>query len=85
MSVTVVDAKTIEDNLPFILKWSKNPKTNGGAINPGWKQQTEIDRFLELVENTPSILNDARFIQMESIEHDVFYLRVKARLQSMKK
>ena len=85
MSVTVVDSKTIEDNLPFILKWSKNPRNNGGAINPGWKQQTEIDRFLELVENTPSILNDARFIQMESIEHDVSYLRVKARLQSMKK
>ena len=85
MSVTIVDAKTIEDNLPFILKWSKNPIGNGEAINPGWKQQTEIDRFLELVESTPSILNDARFIQMESIEHDVNYLRVKARLQSMKK
>ena len=85
MSVNIVDSKTIEDNLPFILKWSKNPRGNGGAINPGWKQQTEIDRFLELVENTPSILNDARFIQMDSIEHDVSYLRVKARLQSMKK
>lgn len=85
MSVTIVDSKTIEDNLPFILKWSKNPIGNGGAINPGWKQQTEIDRFLELVESTPSILNDARFIQMDGIEHDVNYLRVKARLQSMKK
>ena len=85
MSVTIVDSKTIEDNLPFILKWSKNPINNGGAINPGWKQQTEIDRFLELVENTPSILNDARFLQMDSIEHDISYLRVKARLQSMKK
>ena len=85
MSVKVVTRETIEKNLPFILKWSKNPRDNGGAINPGWKQQTEIDRFLELVENTPSILNDARFIQMESIEHDISYLRVKARLQSMKK
>lgn len=85
MTVKVVTRETIEKNLPFILKWSKNPKDNGGAINPGWKQQTEIDRFLELVENTPSILNDARFIQMESIEHDISYLRVKARLQSMKK
>ena len=86
MSVQVVTSETIEKNLPFIiLKWSKSPRNNGGAINPGWKQQTEIDRFLELVENTPSILNDARFIQMESIEHDISYLRVKARLQSMKK
>ena len=85
MTVEVVTRETIENNLPFILKWSKNPRGNGGAINPGWKQQTEIDRFLELVENTPSILNDARFIQMESIEHDISYLRVKARLQSMKK
>ena len=85
MSVEVVTRETIEKNLPFILKWSKNPLTNGGAINPGWKQQTEIDRFLELVENTPSILNDARFIQMDGIEHDINYLRVKARLQSMKK
>lgn len=85
MTVEVVTRETIEKNLPFIMKWSKNPRTDGGAINPGWKQQTEIDRFLELVENTPSILNDARFITMDSIQHDISYLRVKARLQSMKK
>lgn len=85
MSQKLITRETIEKNLPFIMKWSKNPKTNTGAINPGWKQQTEIDRFLELVENTPSILNDARFLSMDSIEHDINYLRVKARLQSAKK
>ena len=41
VGVTIVDAKTIEDNLPFILKWSKNPIGNGGAINPGWKQHRQ--------------------------------------------
>lgn len=85
MSVQMITRDTIEKHMPFILKWSRSPRDNNSVINPGWKQQTEVDRLLDLIQDTPTLLNDARFIPMESIEHDVNYMRVKARLQSMKK
>ncbi len=85
MSVQMITRDTIEKHMPFILKWSRSPRDTKGVINPAWKQQTEVDRLLDLIQDTPTLLNDARFIPMESIEHDVNYMRVKARLQSMKK
>lgn len=79
----IITKDDIINGKPFVLKWDSNPGS-AGAWNPGWKQQTEADSFLELVENRPSIMNDARFITMESIEHDISYMRMDVDLQSMK-
>jgi len=73
----------IINGVPFVLKWDSNPGS-AGAWNPAWKQQTEAENFLELVENRPSIMNDARFITMDAIEHDISYMRLDVDLQSMK-
>ena len=71
----LITKENIENGDRFIIKWSKVP-SDSGVYNPGWKQQTEADQFLELIENRPSIMNDARFIQMEALQHDVSYLKV---------
>lgn len=80
----IINKDTIRSNTPFILKWSENPGTEG-AWNPGWKQQTEGNTFLDIIENRPSIMNDAVFHTMDSKEEDISYMRVRSRLQSMKK
>lgn len=74
----------ITNGKPFILKWTANPVDSNGAYNPGWKQQMEADRFLELIEERPSIMNDARFMPLDSIEYDVSYLNMDVELQSMR-
>ena len=79
---TIITKEDIFNNRSFILKWSKNPGDNG-AYNPGWKQQTESDRFLELIENRPSIMNDAAFHKMESLEENINYMQVDVDLESM--
>lgn len=78
----IITKEDIKNNRSFILKWSKNPGDNG-AYNPGWKQQTESDRFLELIENRPSIMNDAVFHKMEALEEDISYMQVDVELESM--
>ena len=78
----LITRENIENGDKFIIKWSKVP-SDSGVYNPGWKQQTEADQFLELIENRPSIMNDARFIQMEALQHDVSYLKVDVELESM--
>lgn len=80
----LITKEDIDAGKPFIMKWSRKPTDNDGAYNPGWKQQMESDRFLELIENRPSIMNDARFIPMDSIEYDVSYLNMEVDLQSMR-
>ena len=82
MTQTIIKKADIQNNVPFVLKWSKVPGT-AGVYNPGWKQQTEADKFLELIENTPTIMNDARFITMDSLQHDISYLRMDVELESM--
>lgn len=82
MTQTIINKSDIQNNVPFVLKWSKVPGT-AGAYNPGWKQQTEADRFLELIENTPTLMNDARFITMDSIQYDISYLKMDVELESM--
>ena len=79
---TLITKEDIKNNRSFILKWSKNPGDNG-AYNPGWKQQTESDRFLELIENRPSIMNDAVFHKMDALEEDISYMQVDVELESM--
>lgn len=80
---TIITKDDIVNGKPFVLKWDSNPGSQG-AWNPAWKQQTEAENFLELVENRPSIMNDARFITMDSIEYDISYMRLDVDLQSMK-
>lgn len=79
---TLITREDIMNNHSFIIKWSKNPGDEG-AYNPGWKQQTESDRFLELIEGRPSIMNDATFHKMDSLEEDISYLQVEVDLESM--
>lgn len=82
---TIITKNDIINNNSFILKWSKNPGPNSeGTWNPGWKQQMESDRFLELVEQNISIFQECRFKDMESKEEDISYMRANGRLQSMK-
>ena len=81
----IITKEDINNHVPFIMKWSREPyDSTTGVYNPGWKQQMESDRFLELIENRPSIMNDARFIPMDSIEYDVSYMTMDVELQSMK-
>ena len=68
----IITKEDIVNGKPFVLKWDSNPGSQG-AWNPGWKQQTEAENFLELVENRPSIMNDARFITMDSVEYDIIH------------
>ena len=82
MAQTIIKKADIQNNVPFVLKWSKVPG-GSGAYNPGWKQQTEADKFLELIENTPTLMNDARFIPMDSIQYDISYLKMDVELESM--
>lgn len=79
----IITKDDIINGKPFVLKWDSNPGSQG-AWNPAWKQQTEAENFLELVENRPSIMNESRFITMDSIEYDISYMRMDVDLQSMK-
>ena len=79
----IITKDDIVNGKPFVLKWDSNPGSQG-AWNPAWKQQTEAENFLELVENRPSIMNESRFITMDSIEYDISYMRMDVDLQSMK-
>jgi len=82
MSQKLITKSDIENNVPFVMKWSKVPSASG-VYNPGWKQQTEADKFLELIENTPTLMNDARFITMDSLQYDISYLKMDVELESM--
>lgn len=80
----VITRETIENNNKFILKWGLKPTDANGKYVPGILQQQDANQFLEIVENAPTIINDARFFKMRAIEEDISYLRVNARFQSMR-
>ena len=80
----VITRETIENNDKFIVKWGIKPTDANGKYVPGILQQQDADRFLEIVENAPTIINDARFFKMRAIEEDISYLRVNARFKSMR-
>ena len=71
-------------NKDFTLKWN-NDVVNTGSYNPAWKNPGQADDFFVHVDNQTSIINECRMIIMDSIEYDISYLRVKARLQYMGK
>ena len=82
----VITRDDIEKGSTFVIKWANTPaQREGGVFNPGWKQQTEADYFLVHVDNQTSIINECRFIVMNSMQYDINYLRVRARLQYMNK
>lgn len=81
----LVNKETIKNNESFILKWANDVEKQDGAYNPTWKNPTEADNFFVELDNQTSIINDARFIVMDSMEYDVNYLRVRTRLQYMGK
>lgn len=80
----VITRDTIKNNEDFILKWGLKPIDANGKYVPGILQQQDANNFLEIVENAPTIINDARFYKMRAIEEDISFLRVNARFQSMR-
>ena len=83
--MSIITKENIKNNEPFILKWANDVAKQDGAYSPTWKNPTEADSFLVHIDNQTSIINDARFIVMDSMQYDISYLRVKARLQYMGK
>ena len=81
----IITRETIQNNEPFILKWANDVTKQGGAYSPSWKNPSEADSFLVNIENQTSIINECRFIVMDSMQYDISYLRVQARLQYMGK
>lgn len=79
----LVNKETILNNEDFILKWANDVAKRNGAYSPTWKNPSEADSFLVNIENQTSIINDCRMIIMDSMQHDISYLRVRARLQYM--
>ena len=83
--MNVITAEDIKDNQPFILKWANDVDKRDGVYNPSWKNPSEADTFLVNIENQTSIINECRMIVMDSMQYDISYLRVRARLQYMGK
>jgi len=81
----VITKENIQNNESFILKWANDVVKRDGAYNPSWKNPSEADSFLVNVENQTSIINECRMIIMDSMQYDVSYLRVRAKLQYMGK
>jgi len=81
----LITAENIKNNEPFILKWANDVAKRDGVENPSWKNPTEADNFLVHLDRQTSIINDCRFIVMDSMQYDISYLRVQARLQYMGK
>lgn len=73
-----------EHNKDFTLKWA-NDVVDSGSYNPAWKNPGQADNFFVELDNQTSIINECRMIIMDSMEYDISYLRVKARLQYMGK
>lgn len=83
--MNVITKEDIRDNQPFILKWANDVDKRDGVYNPTWKNPSEADSFLVNIENQTSIINECRMIVMDSMQYDISYLRVRARLQYMGK
>lgn len=83
--MNVVTKDTIRRNESFILKWANDVEKQDGDYNPSWKNPSQADSFLVHLDNQTSIINECRFIVMDSVQYDVNYLRVRARLQYMGK
>lgn len=83
--MNIVNADTIRNNEDFILKWANDVAKQSGAYSPTWKNPSEADSFLVNIENQTSIINECRMIVMDSMQYDISYLRVRARLQYMGK
>lgn len=83
--MNVITKENIQNNEDFILKWANDVDKQDGVYNPTWKNPSEADSFLVNIENQTSIINECRMIVMDSMQYDISYLRVKARLQYMGK
>lgn len=80
-----ISAETIANNKDFTLKWANDVDGRTGDYHPSWKNPGQADSFFVEMDNTTTILNEVRFIIMDSMQYDISYLRVKARLQYMGK
>ena len=82
--MNMITKQDINEGKPFILKWN-NDVVNTGNYNPAWKNPGQADNFFVELDNNTTILNESRMIIMDSMQYDISYLRVKARLQYMGK
>lgn len=80
--MVLVDREYVESEKPIILKWADSPFNESTvepdsryAFNPGWQQPTQVDNFYKRLEEKTSIIKDATFIKMESLQHNIEYLR----------
>lgn len=83
--MNIISKETIRNNEDFILKWANDVAKQSGAYSPTWKNPSEADSFLVNIENQTSIINECRMLVMDSMQYDISYLRVRARLQYMGK
>lgn len=83
--MNIITKENIQNNESFILKWANDVALQDGVYNPSWKNPSEADSFLVNIENQTSIINECRMIIMDSMQYDISYLRVRARLQYMGK
>ena len=83
--MNVITKENIQNNESFILKWANDVVKRDGVTNPSWKNPSEADTFLVNIENQTSIINECRMLVMDSMQYDISYLRVRARLQYMGK
>lgn len=80
--MVLVDREYIEAGKPIVMKWADSPFNTAAdepdsryAFNPGWMQPTQVDNFYKRLEEKTSIIKDATFIKMESLQHNLEYLR----------
>lgn len=80
--MVLVDKEYIDSQKPIIMKWADSPFNESTvepesryAFNPGWQQPTQVDNFYKRLEEKTSIIKDATFIKMESLQHNLEYLR----------
>lgn len=80
--MVLVDREYIESGKPIVMKWADSPFNTATdapesryAFNPGWMQPTQVDNFYKRLEEKTSIIKDSTFIKMESLQHNLEYLR----------
>ena len=88
MEITVQD---LHRGMPLLLRWggkSPYPEIAGElseyALNPGWKVPEQMDHFFTRIDETTSIMKDARIIPMNTLDLDIDYLRTDFELNDIR-
>ena len=74
----LVGKDTIDNQQSFVLKWSESPfntEDSPYAFNPAWMHETQTESFYRRMEEKSSIIKDGTRITMDSLRHEIDYLR----------